>query len=358
MKTVKWIILLICLAAVGYYYIVLYGTVESLAATDTPPGAPIASVVTAPVMRKNISEKITAYGTVVPAPGAIISISVPFESRVTNISVNQGLYVSAGSALIDIEPSEDSRLKMREAQGAYESAQQNLEKVRERFNLKVATNEELIAAKHIFRDAGIRLKNFKKRGIDQKRRILAKQAGVVYTIHVGQGDIVPAGAPLLDILPAKSIGVRLGVEQDEMRFLDINQAVLISHVNMVPSARIKGKITMISKAINPATRLVNILVSVNASHGLLLGEYVRGEIIVVSKEASVVPRSAVLPEDGHYILYTIKNGNAVKHIVTPGLGNDREVEIQDNGIKPGDRVVILGNYELKDGMPVRVEAGK
>ncbi|NOY68071.1 MAG: efflux RND transporter periplasmic adaptor subunit [Deltaproteobacteria bacterium] len=358
MKIAKWIILMACLAAGGYYYIIPHGAVESLAAADTPSENPVAGVVTAPVTYKIISEKITAYGTVVPVPGAIKSISVPFESRVVNITVNQGLYVPSGSGLIDIEPSEDSSLKMREAVETYEAARQNLEKVRERFNLNMAVNEELIAAKHGFQDAGIRLNNLKKRGIAKKRQIRSGQAGLIYMIHVRRGEIVPAGAPLLDILPTDSIGVRLGVEQEDVKRLKVGQPVLISRVNRDASVLIKGSISMISKLINPATRLVNIFVSVNSSDGVLLGEYVRGEIIIVSRDAPVVPRSAVLPEDGHYILYTVKSGKAVKHIVTPGLDNNREIEILDNGIKPGDRVVILGNYELKDRMPVLVEADK
>lgn len=358
MKTLKWLIIIACLSAAGYYYIALHGAVESLAGVDVPPEAPVASVVTAPVTNKTISEKITAYGTVVPTPGAVRSISVPFESRVVNIPVNRGLYVSDKSELIEIEPSLDSSLRMHEARATYEAARQNLEKVRERFNLKVATSEELIAARHAFKDAEIRLKNLKKRGIGQKRHILCRQAGIVYRIHVGKGGIVPAGAPLLDILPEKSIGVQLGVEQEDIRLLDINQPVFVYHVNRDISTRIKGKISMISRAINPATHLVNIFVSINSPAGFLLGEYVCGKIIIVLKNAMVVPRSAVLPEDGHYTLYTVKNKRAVKHIVTPGLDNNRDVEILDKSIKPGDRVVILGNYELKDGMPVLVEAGK
>jgi len=94
------------------------------------------------------------------------------------------------------------------------------------------------------------------------------------------------------------------------------------------------------------------------SSGYLLGGYVRGRIVIASKNTLVVPRSSVLPEDGHYVLFTVKNGRAQKFIVKAGLENHRRVEVMDKNLKPGDLVVIQGNYELKDGMSVQAEALK
>ena len=44
----------------------------------------------------------------------------------------------------------------------------------------------------------------------------------------------------------------------------------------------------------------------------------------------------------------------MKHQVRIGLQNDQEVEIQGAGVQAGEPVVVVGNYELKDGMAVKV----
>jgi hypothetical protein len=100
---------------------------------------------------------------------------------------------------------------------------------------------------------------------------------------------------------------------------------------------------------------VQIFVAVPASANFLLSEYVAGKIAVASAEGLVVPRSAVLPEEDRYVLFTIEQNRAKEHHVEVGLQNDREIEVIAPDLHPDDLAVILGNYELKDGMAVSVE---
>jgi membrane fusion protein (multidrug efflux system) len=126
-------------------------------------------------------------------------------------------------------------------------------------------------------------------------------------------------------------------------------------VNISQSSEVLGHIRIISRSINPVTRLVNIFISLKSPDGFFLGGYVRGKIVIASKKTMVVPRDAVLPEDDHYVLFIVKNGRALKRVVKPGLENRTEIEIQGKGLAPGDLVVSLGNYELKDGMAIQAE---
>jgi intein/homing endonuclease len=57
-------------------------------------------------------------------------------------------------------------------------------------------------------------------------------------------------------------------------------------------------------------------------------------------------------------MFTVKNDRAVKHSVQIGLENGKEVEVIGSDIEPGDPVVILGNYELKNDMAVKFEVSK
>jgi membrane fusion protein, multidrug efflux system len=361
MKWGKWlfiVIVLICLAGGAFYYYATFEKKPRPLVRDAGPSVPVAMVRMAPIKRDAMSEVITAYGMVVPEPGAVRSLSVPFESRVRHVLITEGQRVSAGSDLIEIEPSADTRLKMQEAKNDYRAVGQNLGKIRERVKLKVGTIEELLTAQQAYQKAKIRLENLEKRGIGEKKIIRSVGSGIVYRLHVKEGSVVPAGTGFLDMVPQDRVGVQLSAEQEDIKRLRPGQAVLISKVNTRVPVSVNGRIEMISRTVNQATRLVNIFVSVKSPDGFLLGEYMCGRIIVVSKKALVVPRSAVLPEDGHFVLYTVSQGLARKHIVKTGLEDHQHIEIIAKGLDPGNQVVVLGNYELQDGMPVRMEASR
>ncbi|HLN84810.1 MAG TPA: hypothetical protein VK200_00060, partial [Candidatus Limnocylindrales bacterium] len=148
---------------------------------------------------------------------------------------------------------------------------------------------------------------------------------------------------------------RLGVEAEVVQRVKQGQEVALTQVNRSGSEKIIGRVRRISRAADPTTRLVQIFVDVPASGNFLLSEYVAGKIAVASAEGLVVPRSAVLPEEDHYVLFTVDSNRAKEHHVQVALQNDREIEVIAPDLHAGDLAVILGNYELKDGMTVSVE---
>ena len=79
------------------------------------------------------------------------------------------------------------------------------------------------------------------------------------------------------------------------------------------------------------------------------------KIIVSSANTLVAPRQALLPDGNAYSLFTIEKGHAVKHQVQVGLENDTQIEVIANDLKEQDDIVVLGNYELEDGMAVEVK---
>ena len=362
------IVAIACIVLTGGYIWFSYGHKQALkegsvkfqpqlATTDSDP-APgandqVATVQVVPIREGTITENITAYGTVIPAPGAVQTVSLPFESRVRRIFVSNGQRVSSRKTLLEVDPSPDTRLQVEEARSAAQSAKQTLKHVQQRFDLKLATNEELVQAKQTFQEAQLRLESLERKGVGQRQQIQATAEGVVKNIPIQEGSIVSAGSTLLEIVDQGRVEVRLGVEPEDMNYLRVDQPVLLSSLNMPESHWVTGRIRVISRFINPATRLVDVLVELPSSNQFLLDEYVRGKIAIASKVGVVVPRAAVLPEEDHYVLFTIKDGHAVKHTVQLGLEDGKDVEVIGSGFHPGDPAVILGNYELKDGMAVK-----
>ena len=361
MKKTGWTVLVILIAALAVGYWRFHYTAEQISGKDRPErlsvktAEVIASVKTAPIRKGVIREHIRVYGKIVPAPGATQTVSVPFESRVSRIMVSSGQEVMKGGKLLEIEPSPDTHLQLEQAVSAYESAKQDLEHRRQLFKLKLATNKQVLDAKQALNLAQSNLQSLKKRGVDGRRNILAHREGLIRKVFVQEGAIVPAGAPLAEIISQNRLEARLGVEPENNRQVKLNQTVSLTRVEVPDAKEFKGSVREISRAVNPGTLLVDVFVSFSPTPNILLGETVAGNIVVASVTGLIVPRNAVLRKGDQDILFTVKNDRAVKHRVTMGLEDQKDIRITGTDLQPGEPVVVLGNYELTDGMAVRME---
>jgi membrane fusion protein, multidrug efflux system len=195
-------ILIVVALAVGLYLWFFHGgtATHEEGGREASEPAPVARVKTAAIRTGTIEEILTVYGEIVPAPGSLQSVSVPFESRVLRVMVNVGQDVTQAEPLVEIEPSPDTSLKFRQAQNLYETARQALRHVQDKFDLKLATNDQLLQAKQAFQQADLDLQSMKQRGIGGPQEILTDVEGLVNSVSVQVGAIVPAGNALLQLV--------------------------------------------------------------------------------------------------------------------------------------------------------------
>ena len=119
-----------------------------------------------------------------------------------------------------------------------------------------------------------------------------------------------------------------------------------------------GKIVLIDRAVDPTTGTLRIdLAFPNPEKTLRPGLY--GKVIAQSevvKGALLVPQRAVQELQGTYTVLVVGEGNKVEtRKVKPGpkVGS---LWIMEEGLKPGDRVVLEGFQRLRDGMVVNPTA--
>src|SRR2546426_12550301 len=139
---------------------------------------PVPQVQVAKVEKKTITEKVIVYGSVVARPGKTHSVSVAFETRVRHILVAPGQFVQENDPLTEIEPSPAAQLQFQQAKNAVEAARKELKQTQERFNLKLATNQDLSAAEKTARDAEAQLTALQRAGAGGDNRIHADMKDV------------------------------------------------------------------------------------------------------------------------------------------------------------------------------------
>ncbi|MCF6331739.1 MAG: efflux RND transporter periplasmic adaptor subunit [Draconibacterium sp.] len=71
----------------------------------------------------------------------------------------------------------------------------------------------------------------------------------------------------------------------------------------------------------------------------------------VHKEALLLPRSALVEEEGQYFVFTIENGKTTKHHIETGIMHNDYVEII-SGVEENQLVAVEKAYSLKDNLEV------
>src|SRR5207245_322900 len=211
--------------------------------------------------------------------------------------VGSGQSVQENEPLGEIELSPGAQLQFQQAKNAAEAARKELKQTQERFNLKLATNQDLSAAEKTARDAEAQLTALQRAGAGGDNRIHSDMSGVIAKVDAQDGQIVPPGGPLVEIVAENEIEVKLGVEPEDLSAAQEGAPITIVPVNDPTAARVEGTIRLVTRRIDPATRLVDVYVALPEGTKLLLDQYVRGEIQRSEKDALVVPRSAVLPNE-------------------------------------------------------------
>jgi RND family efflux transporter MFP subunit len=314
----------------------------------------VAKVKIAYAQLKTMDQTITAYGSVIAAPENLAGSTVPFESKVGRILVTPGQMVTSGTILMEIEPSYEAMLQLEEAKSAQATAAMEFEQAKKRLELKLGTQQDMAQAQQASELANTKLKNIEDRGI-KNIQLKAQVDGIIRRVDVQQGQIVSAGNALIEIAPYDRLEIRLGVEPSQAAQLQTGMQVEIRNVNNTEPNSIPGRIRLISHQLNPSSRMVDTFITLLNRCLLPLDTYVRGRIIIGSRQVLTVPRSAVLNDGEHYNLFTIKDGKALKHTVNIGLQDESSIEVISSELKANDPVVIEGNYELDDGMAAAPE---
>lgn len=357
-RTVIAVVLLVfALSSLLFYWLAKSNNEANPEVSNTEP-EPVAQVETIKLQKGEIKETFTAYGVVLPLPDKLKTVSVAYTSLVDKIQVNQGQIVQQGDLLLTLKPGADTVLQQEQAQRELNAALRENQLLRERIRLKLATQQDLVTSRLRLEQAKVMLKNLADRGVGNEQQIRAESSGIIYLVSVQQGQIVPAGTPLLQIVDQNQWVARLGIEPEDYDHLQLGQQVLITPVNTPVSEPVQGRIEIITHQIDPTTRLLNVFVRPELNQTLLINDFVEGQIIISSVNTLRVPRQAVLPDDGGYSLFTIENDHAVKHQVQIGLENATQIEVIAVDLKEQDDVVVLGNYELEPGMEVSATSSK
>ncbi len=244
-----------------------------------------------------------------------------------------------------------SQQAYRQAADAAAFAARDLERIKRMVDERLATNEQLSAAKKTLADARAALAAQTAAGGQLAiQQITAPAGGVVSTVSASPGEHVAADAPLATLGAVNGLTAVLGVEPADAPKVRPGQRALITSV-FDPTQQIASQITSVAAMIDPTSRLINAGATLQGAT-LPLGAAVRGQIVVGSHPGLLVPRAAVVDDEAGAHLFVVSGGKA-RQVAVRELGEYGDLIEVAGPLTAADQVAVAGAYELQDGMAVR-----
>ena len=185
-------------------------------------------------------------------------------------------------------------------------------------------------------------------------------SGVVTDRPFFPGDSAAAGTPILTVMDTSTLIAKMHVAQSQVQSLELGADAELTVPGM--DDPVKGKVSLISPALDPGSTTVEVWLKVpNGKGKLKAGTSVRATIEGRKiKDALLVPTEAVQrsPETGGKMVMVITvDGTAKKRDVTVGISTKEKTQILE-GLKETDTVITAGSFGLDDGTKVKIEAAK
>jgi membrane fusion protein (multidrug efflux system) len=325
----------------------LAGCVCAVAVADDESSA---AVTTQIPIEGDLPQLLAAYGTAVASINGGMTLSLPLEGRVMRLLAAAGESVHTGQALLEFERSAAATAAWRQAASALQLALAEQARITRMLAQQTATRDQKAQVDKAVSDAQTVLDAMKiETGGASRQTLTAPFDGVISALTAAQGDRVTAGAPLLTLVRSSGVVVTVGIEPIDRSRVKAGQTVEV-HPLSDEATHHDGRVVRVDHAVNPKSHLVDVDVAVGDE--VLLGDAFRADIGIGQLHGWIAPRDAVLDDDAGAHIYQIANGKAVR-VDVKRIGNAEGKTVFEGALDPAHALVIQGNYELADGMPVR-----
>ncbi|MCC5835451.1 MAG: efflux RND transporter periplasmic adaptor subunit [Opitutales bacterium] len=279
-----------------------------------------------------------------------VQLRSEISGRVTGIYFEEGTTAEEGELLLKIR---DDDLQ---AQRKGKQLQMELAEIQLRRQQRLLDNQS--TTQEAFDEARIRLETLESELelIDAqiaKTEIRAPFTGRVGLRQISVGTLLDPSTVVTSIQDISKLKVDVAVPE---RFLSrVREGMSLDlRIDGVDKAY-RGEVTAIDPQINVATRTITLRAEIdNSDYQLRPGGFATIELVLSEiEDALLVPATAVIPDLERTTVYVLEDDRAVSREIRTGLRTRERVQVTE-GLQPGDRVIVAGIQDLRDGIEVNV----
>jgi RND family efflux transporter MFP subunit len=333
-------------------------------ASSQPPATPPMRVKTETINLEPVPRVDEYVATVKSRRSA--SIQPQVDGALTRIVVKSGDYVSAGQALMTVDPLkqqsvvEQQRSTEAQKKATYEYNQIEVERQRKLYEEGVTSKQSLDLAVQAFENSKADWESSSAARAAEQRQlayynVTAPFSGVVGDIPVHVGDYVSPQTLLTTVDENADLEAYIYIPTEKAA--DIRMGLPVQIVSSTGELIENTKIYFISQQVDNATQGILVKAPVHGSLDKFRNaQLVKARVVWSTAPTPTVPVLAITRIGGQAFVYVAERGDngtvAKQRAVTLGdtVGNDYAVT---SGLKPGDQVVVSGTQFLIDGVPIQ-----
>jgi len=320
--------------------------------------ATVHQVATGIVTRRNVHQWLHVYGRASFDEAWMKNINLAYGGQIVRLPVLAGEVVRKGRTLVEIVVDPAAASTYQKAVSAAAFAQTELARIRHLLADQLATQSQLAAAEKALADSRAQLRQLRKKGLGKALHVIrAPFDAVVASVAVQAGERTAPAVTLMQLGRPEHMKVILGVEPEDVRWVAIGNPVRV-YPAWGMHLRVTASVDKVLHAVNPQTRLVNILLRLSGTQakpflpGMTVSADVSGRLF---PRALIVPRQSVMyGEKRSAYVMRVDKGRAVR-VPLRVLLEQGGYAVVDGGLKQGEWVVTTGVAELSDGDSVKVD---
>jgi multidrug efflux system membrane fusion protein len=324
-------------------------------ANNKPPPA---AVTVAEAKSEVIPNLLTAVGDL--AAVHQVNVTSDLNGRITEIMFQAGASVKEGTPLLQLfDGPEQGDLASFKAQATM--AQLSLERAKQLAARQFGPQATVDQAQSAFDQANAGIA--KTQAIISQKLVRAPFDGELGVRKVEVGQYLTAGTQIVSLTDLSNLFANFTITEKDSGQLKVGQLVRIK-VDAYPGKPFEGKITTIEPQVSTDTRNIRVQATIaNPEKILKPGMFATTTVVLPEKPAVVtIPETAVdytLYGDSVFLIGEKKEADgktsltATRTFVQTGNRIEGRAEIL-KGLKPGDRVVAVGQLKLQSGSAVTI----
>jgi RND family efflux transporter MFP subunit len=325
------------------------GSAQPQATAVSEPERPPVNVRVLRIELSELPERIELAGRL--EPWIEVSVATELGGTVEAVGFEKGDRVKEGQVLARIS-TDLYGAALAEAEADLAAAEANFTKTTQLFEREATTRQDLVAATARHQMAQARVTQARLR---KERSILrAPVAGVAVSRELELGEVVSPGAAITVLHQIDRPKAVVGIPENDIAFFRRGGEASVE-VDAYPGKVFPGRIHFLGPAATGQNRTFPAEVEVtDPGRELRSGMIARVQLVKRRfRDAVVVARDALVERDQGLVALLLDGDRArVRRVVVGPRDKDRVV-VQE-GLAPGEMLIVSGQRDLIDGQPVRV----
>jgi len=369
---------LVIIVSVTMVLTIVLGGCGTTRDTSSVPEEQVVTVSTVKATTGDISEFSNLVGTL--KPNKTVNVIPKMAGKVVQVNFDVGDHVKAGDILFKLDDI-DIQNQVKSAEAALKMAEANYTLNKQKYE---QSKTDFARYEALYKEGAISQQEYEQMKLSVSPDMLKlyeaqlAQAQASYDTALSQLQNTIVTSPINGVVASKSVNVGEMAANTMPSFVIVDNSSMFVEVKLTDSLinrvkpgdrltiklgdgseqAVEGVVDTVAPAAEQSTGLFPVKIKIDNKDGSLKAGMTATVVLPseTKKDVVLIPKEAVVIQNTVSVVFTVKDGKAVRNVVTTGISDDKNIEVV-SGIKTGDEVIVKGQNLLSGGEKLKIENG-